>query len=171
MKVIVYMAVTPNGMIARENDATDFVTKTEWKSFDRASRKAGNIVMGRRTFEIVRDDGQFPFKERLNVVMTRKKTRNKWGKDVVFTAASPRGVVGMLRRRGFKTVFVGGGGKVNSAFMRAGIVDEVFLDVEPSIIGKGIPLFAGAAFEKKLRLVGTRKLSPNEIQLRYKVVK
>lgn len=36
MKVILYMAITVNGMIAKEDDDTSFVSETELKSLDAA---------------------------------------------------------------------------------------------------------------------------------------
>jgi len=71
----------------------------------------------------------------------------------------------------FETIILTGGGKLNGAFMKEGLVDEIYLDVEPTVFGKGIPLFGDADFEAKLQLIGTKKLSDNEIQLHYKVLK
>ena len=40
-----------------------------------------------------------------------------------------------------KSVVVTGGSKMNSSFAKSGLIDEVILNVEPVIIGEGIPLF------------------------------
>lgn len=55
--------------------------------------------------------------------------------------------------------------------MKEGLVDEIYLDIEPIVLGKGIQLFEDADFESKLELLETRKFSNNEIQLHYKVLK
>ncbi|MBI2547683.1 MAG: dihydrofolate reductase [Candidatus Aenigmarchaeota archaeon] len=168
MKVILYMAITANGMIAKENDDTRFISKTEWKSFDEMSKKIGNLIMGRRTYEISLAEGTFPYPDRLNIVMTNRSTANKWEK-VIFTKKSPKDVLQLLERMGFKTAFVGGGGTVNASFMEENLIDEIYLDIEPVILGKGIKLFADKKFESKLKLIGIKKLSKNEIQLHYSV--
>jgi len=77
----------------------------------------------------------------------------------------------LLSQKGYKIAVVAGGGTLNASFLKEGLVDELFLDVEPVIIGKGLPLFAGKQFGKKLELLGIKKLSKNEIQLHYKVLK
>lgn len=170
MKVILYMAITANGKIAKENDDTSFVSDVEWKNFTEMMKKTGNYIMGRRTFEACVAAKQFPF-DCLNVVMTKKPVKNKWGDRAIFTDLSPKEVVNVLEKKGFKTAFVGGGSKINSAFIQAKLVDEIYLDVEPVLFGKGIPLFAEANFETNLELIEIKKLSSNEVQLHYRVKK
>ncbi len=46
MKVILYMAVTPNGMIAKKNDDTSWVSEIEWKNFSSMIKKYGNMIIG-----------------------------------------------------------------------------------------------------------------------------
>jgi dihydrofolate reductase len=169
MKVILYMAITPNGLIAKENDDTSFVTKRDWKSFLSMVKKFGHVVIGRRTYDVT-DPEEF-VKSSLYVVMTHKKSLRKKTPKVIFTDKSPKNIVKMLGSMGFKKILIAGGGNLNSAFMKAGLVDEMYLDVEPTLLGKGIKVFADANFEAKLKLVGTKKLSKNEIQLHYKVLK
>ncbi len=171
MKVILYMAITANGKIAKENDEVFFVSKNSWKIFDVISKKAGNIIMGRRTYEISLADKTFPYSERLNVVMAKKPVKNKWGERAIFTYLAPKEVLNMLEKKGFKTAFIGGGSKINSAFLKEKLVNEIYLDVEPVFIGKGIPLLAESSFETTLELIDTKKLSSNEVQLHYRVKK
>lgn len=170
MKVVLYMAITANGMIAKENDDTRFVSDAEWESFTAMMKKIGNYVMGRRTFEVSLESDAFPY-PCLNVVMTKKAVKNQWGDQVIFTSDSPKAVLKMLEERGFDTAFIGGGAAVNTSFAREGLIDEVYLDVEPAIMGKGIPLLASGDFELKLKLLETKKLGQSTIQLHYQVIK
>ncbi|MEM5772619.1 MAG: hypothetical protein QXL86_00085 [Candidatus Aenigmatarchaeota archaeon] len=39
MKIVLYMAATPNGMIAKENDDTSWVSEVEWKSYSSMIKK------------------------------------------------------------------------------------------------------------------------------------
>lgn len=164
------MAMTANGLIAKEDDDVWFVSKNSWKSFEKLMKKCGNMIIGRRTYEISVKDGTFPY-SCFNVVMTKQKIENKWGDKVVFTNKKPEEVLRFLKKKGFKTAFIGGGGTLNASFMKEGLVDEIYLDVEPVVLGKGIRLFADSDFEAKLRFIEIKKLSKNEVQLHYKVVK
>lgn len=172
MKVIMFMAVTPNGYVARENDDTSWVTPEDWKRFKEVSLKIGSIIIGRRTYEAMLKEGQFPLPGRLNIVATHEKVENKWSEDkVIFTDKSPKEILEMLKAKGFKQACIAGGGINNANFMKEGLIDEILIDVEPTIFGKGIKLFADADFDFKLKLLKIKKLSGNEVQLHYKVVK
>lgn len=168
MKVTLYMAQTANGYIARKNDETPW-SSIEWRKFTKVLRKASNCVMGRRTFEVCLAAGVFPYKNCLNVVMTRRKIKNKWGRNVLFTDKTPRAVLNMMKNKGFKEVVVAGGATLNASFMKAGLINEIVLDVEPNLFAEGIRLFEGKNFEAKLKLLEVKKFSPNELTLRYKV--
>jgi len=170
MKAILYMAITPSGYVAKENDDTSFVSRQSWESFDSLSKKAGNLIIGRRTFEISLQDNTFPYPNRFNIVMIHDKVENKWGENVLFTDKSPKEVLKILEEKGFETAFIGGGGSINSAFMRERLIDEIYLDVESKLFGKGIQLFSPNDFEFNLELLETKNLNASTIQLHYKVI-
>ncbi len=163
------MAMSANGFIARDNDETPW-SDEEWESFKQMCKSAGNIIIGRRTYELAVQDGNFPFEGGLNVVCSSKQIENKWGKSAVFVSSQEEAIE-ILSSKNFKTVMVGGGGNLNSQFIKAGLVDEIYLDVEPVVFGSGIPLFAPVDFEHKLELLEIKKLNNSTIQLHYKVIK
>lgn len=171
MRVIMYMAQTPNGYIARENDDSDFISGSEWKAYLHMVKRSGNIIMGRRTYEVVlRDQEGFPFPNALNVVMTHRMMKNRWPGRVIFTGKTPKQVISLLKERGFKDAFLAGGAKLNASFMKQKLVNEVYLDIVPHMLGMGIKLFDALPFESKLKLVGTRRFTGGFIQLHYKVL-
>jgi len=94
-----------------------------------------------------------------------------WGEKVVVTDGSPKDILALLEAKGFKTVFLAGGGQLNSSFMKDGLVDEVYFDVEPLLFGKGIKVFADADFECTLELLDTKQLNAHTVQLHYRVHK
>lgn len=60
MKVILYMAISVNGFIARENGDEDFLSHENWKKLCSLTREFGNIIWGRKTYEAVKnwDNGE-----------------------------------------------------------------------------------------------------------------
>lgn len=170
MKVTIYMAATPNGLIAKADDSTGFVSDFEWQGFMKRVYDAGNCIMGRRTFEIMLKDGKFPLSG-LNIVLTKRKMKNRWGDKVVFTNKPPKAVLKMITEKGYEEALVCGGAHLNASFMKLGLVDEIVLDIEPHLFTKGIRIFEGKDFNAKLKLLEARQVSPNEVTLRYKVVK
>lgn len=165
MKVIVYMAMSIDGYIARKDGKTDFVSETEFASYTEKIREIGNVIMGRNTYEemLKNQDAYMPDTAMLVVLSHTKESS-----DGVLLATSPQEALQLLEQKGFSTVLIGGGAETYQAFINAGLVDETVVDVEPAVLGSGIRAFNSAI---QFELIDTKQLSKNEIQLHYKVLK
>jgi dihydrofolate reductase len=172
MKVILYMAMSINGYIAHENDDTSWVSQAECKSYREAVAEAGVVVYGRRTYEIALKEGSLPSGEALIVVLTNDKSiKTDNPRILIVPEKKPSEVVQFLEQKGYKKLIVGGGGILNSAFLKDSLVDEILLDVEPIVLGRGLQLFFPEDFKAKLNLLEIKKLAENLIQLRYQIEK
>ena len=168
MKVILYMAITANGMIADHDDGASFLTSEEAGSYCSVVKNAGCLIVGRRTYNILTKQPEFQeFKDAVLVVVSRESVALVDPRHQV--ARSPKEAVKLLSN--FPEIIVAGGGILNASFIADNLVDEMYLDIEPAILGNGIPLFKGQDFECDLRLLGQKMLSENEIQLHYKILK
>ena len=168
MKVILYMAISLNGMIAKSDDDTSWISKEEWDSYSLTVRTAGNLIVGHRTYGILTKQPEFSeFKDVKLVVVAEKDFQTLSANHLV--AHSPKEALKILS--GFEQVVVAGGGSLNASFVEENLVDEIYLDIEPIILGKGIPLFRDKGFERKLKLLEQKKITDNEIQLHYQVLK
>jgi dihydrofolate reductase len=173
MKTILYMAITPNGFIAGEKDDTSWVSKADWVEFVRTAKNIGNVILGKRTYDVLMKEKLFPIPGCLNIVMTSEKNllaKGDW-KKVFFTNESPRGVLEHLKEKGFEVALIGGGGRVSGSFMKAGLIDELYLSVMPAIVSPGIKLFEGARIASRLKFIDMVQTGKNEILLHYKVLK
>jgi dihydrofolate reductase len=169
MKVIIHMIITPNGMIARgKKGDTSFISKKASRDFMRKMSAAKANLVGSGTYRETLRHGNFPYKG-LNVVMTTSRIKSKWG-NVIFTDRSPIKAIDLFKMANASTVLVGGG-KINSSFMKADLVDEIYLTIEPTIFTNGIKLFDGVDFEARLKLLDVKRLSKDEVQLHYKVIR
>ncbi len=168
MSVVLYMAITANGFIATVDDDTSFTTDLDWQSFQDFAEKAGNLILGRHTYEIMVQDGSLADFQLDDVVIVG--TDVEVADPLHHVAASPELALEILTSKGYEQILVAGGAKLNAAFMQARLIDEIYLDIEPIIFGQGIPLFSGLDFEIQLELIKTKKLSDNEIQLHYRVL-
>lgn len=169
MKTILYMAMTVNGFVATEEGDSSWTSETDEKRFMAMRKEAGNVIMGRTTYESLVADKQFPFTDCLNVVMTREAPPVEPLKNVVFTDKSPEEVLEDLVKQGFNTALLAGGGELNGSFMADGLVDEIYLTVEPLAFGEGVKLFGSGFFRRELDLLDVNKVSDNEVQLHYRV--
>ncbi|MEK7152943.1 MAG: dihydrofolate reductase family protein, partial [Patescibacteria group bacterium] len=60
------------------------------------------------------------------------------------------------------------GASIYSLFIQAGVIDELYLTVEPVLFGTGITLLKDET-EVVLQLLDTRKLNDNAVHLHYAV--
>lgn len=171
MKVVIVMVQTIDGKIGKDaKHEVDWTSSADKKSFSEETKKLGVLIMGSSTFNTI---GR-PLPGRLNLILTSKpeKYQAKAEDGVLeFVSGSPADIVAMLEKRGFKTAALGGGAKTNAAWLKAGMVDEILLTIEPLIFGKGINFTQGEELDLKLELIETNRLNEDSIQLRYKVLK
>ncbi len=162
------MAMTVNGMIAGTDDKTNWLTKEEAESYCSIVREAGCLIVGRRTYHILTKQPEFQeFNNAKLIVVSHNDVRLVDPSHAV--AHSPQEAVDLLSD--FREIIVAGGGILNASFLAANLVDEIFLDIEPVILGAGIPLFKGQSFERDLKFLGQKMISDSEIQLHYEIVK
>ena len=64
-----------------------------------------------------------------------------------------------------------GGGELARDFLKADLVDELYLGVVPVLLGEGIPLFPSGFPQRDFSLVENKTFSQGMIALKYKRVR
>jgi riboflavin biosynthesis pyrimidine reductase len=64
-----------------------------------------------------------------------------------------------------------GGGKLNSEFLKQGLVDQIWLTYTPHILGKGRPFIAPKDIDIQLTLMEHEQLSLGRLRAKYSVNK
>lgn len=162
------MAITANGIIAAK-DGDDFLPIENWIQFVKLARKVGCFIWGRKTYDnVITWEGNHlgDLRDVVKVIISHFPLELK---EDFMLANSPEGALNILDGKGFKEVIITGGATINSEFAKRGLIDEVILDVNPVILGKGIPVFSPEDFEMGLELLKTEKVNKDIIELRYKV--
>lgn len=162
------MAVSLDGYIAKENDDTSWISVEEWNCYSAAIQKAGDLVIGHRTYEILTKQPEFSELQDVKLVVVSTQKFQTLAKNHLI-AASPKEALEILKD--FEEIMVAGGGELNGSFLKGDLIDEIYLDVEPIILGNGIKLFGNSEVEAELELLETKKITDSEIQLHYKVLK
>lgn len=166
MKIILLMAMTADGMIARDSmQAVDWTGKADKGYFVRVTREAGVMIMGSKTFDAI---GKV-LPGRKNIVMTRDKNRRSQDPDLIFTDQSPGRIIADLDRRGFSSAALIGGAVVNTLFIKEGLVDEIHVTLVPRFFGKGLTLFS-EDLDIQLELLDVQKLTSAHVLLKYRVI-
>ena len=172
MDTILNMSTSLNGIAARENNSTGFLTHGEWPMFTGLVSKTGALVWGRKTHEIVRGYGEqvmLGFADVAGIVLSRDASfavEPGWK-----VATSPQHALELLEAAGHKQAVLGGGGTVNSAFARAGLINHVIFYIDSIVVGNGYPVFAAEPFELPLQLESVDKAGDEVIEVKYRVAK
>jgi dihydrofolate reductase len=175
VRIVLIAAQSLDGFITRHDEPGTAFTSPEDKTYFRevlGGFDAG--VLGGQTYRVSRDFIRAHLPGRLlRVVLTR--TPDRYAADAVpgkleFSSAEPAGLAAELRRRGCRQCAVLGGSHVHSLFLAAGLVDEVWLTIEPALFGGGTPLLARRAIVP-LALQSAGKLGPHTLLVKYDVVR
>ena len=134
--------------------------------FDAFMGTVGALLMGRRSYEVVKTLGGWYYGDTPVLVATSRPLGDPVAPTVSAVSGSPRELFTQAQAvAGEKNVYVDGGALIRS-FLDEGLIDEMTITVIPVILGAGIPLFAGVRERHKLKLVETR--TGGLVQLRYR---
>ena len=163
MTTFIIAAITADGFIAKNSDhLASWTSKEDKKFFVEKTKEAGVVIMGLNTYKTI---GK-PLPDRLNIVYS-KTEKDLAGVEV--TEEAPAKLLNNLAERGYKEAAITGGAQIYTMFMEAGLVDKVYLTVEPILFGSGMSLFT-TYLDVKLRLQSTRKLNDSTVALEYDVL-
>ena len=162
----VFIAMSLDGFIARENGSFDFLSIVdpvdESHGYDAFIQTVDTLVIGRGTYEVALGFGAWPYPGKKVIVLTHQKRESKYG-ETFFS-----GPVGELAKLDSKRVYVDGGNAI-SQFLAAGLIDDMTISVIPIVLGGGIRLFPGGEGEHRLKLEGHRSWSSGMVQVRYRL--
>ena len=165
MKIVMMMAMTADGKIAKNSDHfPDWTSKEDKRMFAKISKEHGVVIMGEKTFKTFPS----PLPERLNVVFTMDKNPLEIP-GVKWVSGEPENVLLELEEMGYKSAILGGGAYLNGLFLEHKLIEELIINIEPKIFGDGLSLFKGD-FNANLKLISVEKISEDSLSLRYKVI-
>ncbi|MGO8948911.1 MAG: dihydrofolate reductase family protein [Ktedonobacterales bacterium] len=168
MRVLLLAAISIDGRIARTgHEVINWSSPEDKRMFMQVSQEAGLLIMGRSTYETL----ERPLPDRLHIVLTHDPSRPAPPR-VEFTSAPPALILEDLETRGFQTAILAGGARTYRTFIDAGLVDELWLTLEPVAFGGGISLLGDDAddpLDLRLRLIQSQLLNESSLQIRYHV--
>ncbi len=164
MKVFIIAAISANGFIARHADElANWTSKEDKKLFVELTKRAGVMIMGSTTYRTI--GRALPGRQ---TIVYSKSGFTAEGVEV--TSEEPVQLIKRLASQGYTEVAVCGGASIYRLFLAAGVVDELYLTVEPILFGGGIPL-VGPEADVSLNLLEARSLNQQTMLLHYEVKK
>ena len=168
MEIILLMASTVDGKIARDSSQfVDWTGKADKKYFVELTQKTGAMIMGSKTYDTI---GK-PLPGRLNIVMTRDKSRQSDQDNLIFTDLAPTEIIEDLGLRGYTSAALVGGATVNSLFARQNLITQVHLTMVPRLFGSGLSIFAPPLdLDLGLTFEFSKEIGDGHLLLIYRVV-
>lgn len=174
MKITLAIVTSLDGKSTKGNmSPSEWASKEDQQKFFSLIRKYNLTVMGKNTY-LIRKPYLKLTPGKLRVVMTRNP--QQFRKDQVptileFSSDLPKKLVKRLGGLGFKQMLLVSGPKLNTAFFKDKLVDELLLTLEPKIFGKGKGLVDQMPLNVNLKLKSIKRLNQQgTLLLKYAVV-
>lgn len=162
----VFIATSLDGYIARSDGGIDWLDRVQLAGEDYGFAafyaSVDALIMGRATYDKALTFGDWPYRGKRTIVLTRRPATSRFGEELV--AGTPAEIVDRLA--GANRIYVDGGDVIRQ-FLAADLIDDLTISVVPVVLGGGIRLFAGGEGEHALSLEGSQSWSSGLVQLRY----
>lgn len=179
-KIVVYIAASADGFIARKDGAVDWLDRPPPKGEDYGMaafyKSIDTILYGRKTYDtavkFVEQGLEVPTDKRIrNYVFSRHRPPKKILPGFEFIKEPIKKFAKRLRAQKGKGIWMMGGGGLIASFLDEGEIDEFIIHVIPTFIGEGIPLIAPKHRTVPLKLLSMKKYSDGVMRLHYKIAR
>lgn len=152
-KIIVYIAASLDGYIARENGEIDWLASVEGEGdngYEAFYQTCDAVVMGKATYDhVLKLTSEFPYSDKKCYVFSCSAQGEN--QHVEFVNESVASFLNSLNQDN-KKIWLVGGSDILADFLTAKRVDEFIISVIPVLLGGGIPLFKQGIPEMNLKL-------------------
>lgn len=169
-KIIVYIATSADGFIARPDGNVDWLNRPRTASdygMGEFFSTIDTVLWGRKTFGIGGNARGYGGKVK-NYVFTHDPPKSPV-KGVEFVNEPIKEFAKRLRATPGKDIWMMGGGEIIASFLDAGEIDEFIIHVIPTFIGEGIPLIAPRRRSIELKLLSAKDYPDGVVRLHYEV--
>ena len=177
-KIIVYLAASADGYIARPDGDVEWLNRRPDK-YDYGMREfyttIDTVLIGRKTYDWAMDyaqktgmKGSVFDRKLVNLVFSRKPPKEV-SPGVQFVSEPVKEFAQRLRATPGKNIWMMGGGELIASFLDAGEIDEFDIHLMPVFIGEGIPLIAPRHRDLELTLLTSQAFPDGVVRLHYQV--
>lgn len=170
-KVILYVAASLDGYIARKDDSLDWLPPIPESGEDFGYKDfmagIGITLMGNRTYQIIKGFGDPIYPDKTNYVFSR--TAHEAELNITWVNQSPAEFVEQLKATAEQDIWLIGGGEIVKALYEAALIDELILTQIPVLLGDGLPLWPASNREARLEVIEVIDFGVGLVQSRWKV--
>jgi dihydrofolate reductase len=170
-KVVLGLGISLDGYIARRDGTVDFLFMPKDYSMAGFFASIDTAIMGRKTYDVSKAMGGGGFGGNIKSYVLSRTLPLGERDGLTFVNESPAVLVDRIRRHKGKDIWLMGGGELARDFLKADLVDELYLGVVPVLLGEGIPLFPAGFPQRNFALIENKTFSKGLIALEYKRVR
>jgi len=177
-KIIVYIATSADGFIARKDGAVDWLDRPRTAGdygMGKFYKSIDTILWGRKTYEMMlrfqKEGKDAPDMSGIKNYAFSHKPPRKVARGFEFVKQPIKEFAKSLRAEKGKDIWMMGGAGIIASFLDEGEIDEFIVHVIPTFIGEGIPLIAPRNRTVPLKLLSSKKFSDGVVRLHYEVMK
>lgn len=171
-KVVLYIAMSLDGYIAKPNDDLSFLNIVEKEGEDYGYSAfistVDTVILGRKTYDWVTAQVDFPHADKESYVITRTP-KPSMGRTIFYTG-NLKDLINDLKNKEGKNIFCDGGAVLVNELLKEQLIDELIISVIPILVGEGKKLFVEGNPEQKLQLSSVKNYDTGLVQLHYKKV-
>ena len=174
MKTVLIAVTTLDGCISRHNEpgASTWASAEDQVHFRATTSLCDVRIFGSGTYEPDRQWFVESAKPGIRKIVLTSRPE-QFAADarpgiLEFTSDAPEVVVARLAADGHERCAILGGGNVYGSFLRADLVDEMEITIEPLLFGNGVRLGGNVAFERRFEFVEVTNLSASTLLARYR---
>ncbi|MBL7937034.1 MAG: dihydrofolate reductase [Bacteroidia bacterium] len=172
-KVILYIATSLDGYIAKPNDNLDFLSIVQKEGEDYGYsdfiKSVDTVILGRKTYEwVMKQVSEFPHSDKKSFVITR--TERPSINNLNFYSGNLTHLIEKLKSEEGKNIFCDGGAEIVNELLKNNLIDECIISVIPILVGNGTKLFKDERPEQKLELISTKQFDTGLVQMHYRCI-
>jgi dihydrofolate reductase len=175
-RVTLYIASSFDGYISGPNGELDWLPTGEGEGdedygYHEFYDSIDTVFMGRTTYkQVLSFDVPYPYTGKTSYVFTRSAEVEK-DEHSTFVSEDISSFIERIQKSPGKDIWLNGGGQLVTAFMDAGLIDEIVLTIIPIVLGEGIPLLDKLDRRVGLKLIEAKSYDSGFVQLHYEVVR
>ena len=164
MNCFIIAAMSADGYIAKDPSlpSTVWTGKEDKKRFVELSKRARVVIMGQNTWKTL---GGRPLKDRLNIVYSHERLADM-PEAVEITSKTPTELLKTWKAVVSPKQPFAAARRYYTMFMKSGLVNKLYLTIEPIVFGNGVRLFK-EEMDFKLKLMNSTQTENSALLLEY----
>ena len=173
MCTIAHIACSLDGFIAGQNDDLEWLntvppSSIEYYDFDKLQNDIDCILMGRKTFDVVKRFGVWPYRKLVFVLTNTVSTiDDEFKGKIKLINGEIKEILEKLNRSGYSKIYVDGGNVIQQ-LINESLLDEMIITTISKMIGSGIRLFDNIKVRTEWELEYSKMLNNEMVMCKYK---